>query len=93
MAHGPDGPALLRWWAEPLTASLTVRADGRGGLVGALPAPRDGAAPGNALQATHDGARWVAAPGRGPWLGWVVDGAERWLRWPAGAPVRLTPLG
>lgn len=91
IAHGPNGLAVLRWWGEPLPGPLSVQADGRGGLMGALPAGRPGTAPGNGLRPTSTGAEWVDRAGRGDWLAWVVDGVDRWRAWPAGADIRLEP--
>lgn len=88
--RGPDGAALLRWWAAPLAEPLALRADGHGGLLGPLPPGSPGVAPGDALWRTADGARLDRAPSRGALLGWVLSGAERLAAWPAGAPVVLT---
>lgn len=91
-AWGADGRVVIRWWAGALEGPLEVRADGAGGLRGALPAGRRGVSPGNGLASSDGGARWSAAPGSGLWLGWVLEGAERLLGWPADAAVRLVAL-
>lgn len=92
VAEGPGGRVGLRWWGEPLGEPRAVRADGRGGLRGDLPAGRPGTSPGNGLRGTEGGASWIADAGRGVWLGWVLEGVGLWHSWPANAPIRLVPL-
>lgn len=83
------GGARLVWTGAPLRvpAHYDIAADGR--LIGPTLAAPLSVMPGDGLVVTETGLQWIAAPTRGPTVGWRIGGT---VDWTIGETIEMTEV-